>query len=252
MSLQSSRKARAARIAFLALMVFGLAAAATTTTTAAATMPVEAVAAAEKAPAGGGSGSAGGAHTWIFITKRGCTAEDAQQLRHGLLLNKFGYAAYTDAPFDVTCFPKARLLTVDQTVEKLRSAYPSDAFIFVYDLSPAPVKKKDAGTERKQQQQQQQPLMSDRWEWNLWLRTHSGLPQGSFDYSRLLGKSWIDKGYAVADYDPEVINHEWAHLATCSVHGRGANEGDPATWQPYRFSGDGEDARRQPPWCTHN
>jgi hypothetical protein len=187
MSLQS-RKARAARVAFLAVMVFSLAAA---TTTAAATMPVEAAtaaAAAEKTHAGS---SAGGAHTRIFITKRGCTAEDAQQLQQGLLLNKFGYAAYTDAPFDVACFPKAWLLTVDQTVEKLRSAYPSDAFIFVYDLSPAPVKKKDAGMERKQQQQQQQPLMSDRWEWNLWLRTHSGLSQSSFDYT---AACWASRG----------------------------------------------------------
>lgn len=245
MSLQS-RKARAARVTLLAVMVFSLAAATMTAAAPAATAATGAAVA--KTDAGG---SNGGAHTWIFITKRGCTAEDAQQLRHGLLLNKFGYAAYTGAPFDVACFPKARLLTVDQTVEKLRSAYPSDAFIFVYDLSPAPVKKKDAETERKPQQQQQ-PLMSDRWEWNLWLRTHSGLSQG-FDYSRLLGKSWIDKGYAVADYDPEVINHEWAHLATCSVHGRGAAEGDPATWQPYQFSGDDEGTRPPLPWCpTHN
>jgi hypothetical protein len=176
------------------------------------------------------------------------------QLKQGLLLNKFGYAPYTDTSFDVACFPKARLLTVDQTVDGLRSAYPSDAFIFVYNLSPspssspppspAPAAKKAASADRGGGS-----LINDRWEWNLWLRTHSGMPQG-FDYSRLLGKSWIDKGYAVADYDPEVINHEWAHLTTCAVHGRNTDETDPSTWQPYQF--ENVDAPGQPaPWCVH-
>ncbi|MER3408201.1 MAG: hypothetical protein C4292_05545 [Nitrososphaera sp.] len=131
------------------------AAAATTVATSTKAIPAKE---GEKGSAGGSSnnsnssGGERGAHAWIFITKRGCTPEEAMQLRQGLLLNKFGYAPYTDTSFDVVCFPKARLLTVDQTVDGLRSAYPSDAFIFVYNLSsspsPAPPAKKVAPADR--------------------------------------------------------------------------------------------------------
>ncbi|HZT36138.1 MAG TPA: hypothetical protein VFA15_09470, partial [Nitrososphaera sp.] len=108
--------------------------------------------------------------------------------------------------------------------------YPNDMFVFVYDLSSTVDKK--AGS-----------LISDRWEWNLWLKTYSTV-LSTFDYSLLLGKAWIDKGYAIADHNSEVINHEWAHLETCKIHGPHTDEGNPATWQPF-FS-----KNETRPWCA--
>jgi hypothetical protein len=169
-------------------------------------------------------------HTRVFITKPSCTERSAWEIQQGITLNKYGYLSYTNSSLDVVCFPHVSLLNLDRTVEKLRAAYPDDMLIFLYDLSPTADKK--AG-----------PLISDRWEWNLWLRTYSNMP-ATYDYSLLLGKAWIDKGYAIADYNFEVINHEWAHLETCKIHGPHTDEGNPATWQPF-FS-----QNETRPWCA--
>lgn len=169
-------------------------------------------------------------HTRVFITKPLCTNESAWELRQGIMLNKYGYAPYTNSSLEVSCFPHVSLLTLDRTVENLRIMYPDDMFVFVYDLSSTADKK--AGS-----------LISDRWEWNLWLKTYSTVPS-TFDYSLLLGKAWIDKGYAIADHNSEVINHEWAHLETCKIHGPHTDEGNPATWQPF-FS-----KNETRPWCA--
>lgn len=183
-----------------------------------------------------------GVHTRVLITLPSCTEKSAWELQQSITLNKYGYYSYTNnSSLDVICFPHASLLTLDRTVEQERVDHPDDRLIFVYDLSPRIAgnnnniyhnNHKDAGS-----------LVSDRWEWNLWLRTYSNMP-ATYDYSLLLGKAWIDKGYAVADYNPEVINHEWAHLETCKIHGPNTDEGNPATWQPFFAQNETR------PWCT--
>ncbi len=182
-------------------------------------------------------------HTRVFITKPSCTYKSAWELQQGIMINKYGYTSYTNnSSLNVVCFPHVSLLTLDSTVEKLRAAYPYDMLIFVYDLSPEIAY--DDNDNNTNDKNAPSPLVSDQWEWNLWLRTYSGIPS-TYDYSLLLGKAWIDKGYAIADYDSEVINHEWAHLATCKVHGQDADEGNPATWRPF-FAQNNETR----PWCS--
>ncbi|AIF82499.1 hypothetical protein NTE_00417 [Candidatus Nitrososphaera evergladensis SR1] len=180
----------------------------------------------------------GAIHTRVFITKPSCTDKSAWELQQSITLNKYGYYSYTNnSSLDVVCFPHVSLLTLDRTVEKARVAYPKDMLIFVYDLSSP------RAASNNNSKNAQTSLVSDQWEWNLWLRLYSNIPS-TFDYSLLLGKAWIDKGYAVADYNSEVINHEWAHLATCKIHGPNTDEGNPATWQPFFAQNETR------PWCT--
>lgn len=85
----------------------------------------------------------------------------------------------------VVCFPSAKLWTLYQLVPVLREIFPADLFVFVYDLRDPDV-------------------MAD-WELFLWLINGNRSPG-------VYGQAFINEGYSIAAYAPDVIEHEWLHI----------------------------------------
>jgi hypothetical protein len=91
---------------------------------------------------------------------------------------------------ETVCFPRASIINIEQNVELLRQVFPSDIFVFTYDL-------RDASTAR---------------DFTLFLRSHdNNAPAGA------LGRAFVDEGYAIAANNQLVVSHEWLHVSTCSV-----------------------------------
>ena len=91
---------------------------------------------------------------------------------------------------EVVCFPRASIINIKENVELLRQVFPNDIFVFTYDL-------RNAYTAR---------------DFTLFLRAHdSNAPLG------VLGRAFVEEGYAVTANNHLVVEHEYLHVSTCSV-----------------------------------
>ena len=131
--------------------------------------------------------------TWVFV-------QDCKANIEGLAIPNS----------QVVCFPRASIVKIEQNVELLRQVFPSDIFIFTYDL-------RDKATAR---------------DFTLFLRAHdSNAPAGA------LGRAFVHGGYAISVNSNLVVGHEWEHVSTCSV---AHNQfGEPDTSKPIAVK----------PWC---
>lgn len=150
--------------------------------------------------------------TWILNIKPGCDYEDSDDLRHRLNYNNTAFEPYTQDDYEVVCMGGVDILSIESvTLPLLRSVFPHDAFVFVY----GDVQERD---------------------FRLYISTKYG-PQY---YRTADGNADIELGYAIARASAHAdIEHERAHIETCSAHFEGADNNDAATWTRVGLK----------PWC---
>lgn len=151
--------------------------------------------------------------TWILIIAPGCDYTDSDGLRLRLAYNNTGYEAFNKNRFEVVCMGGVDVLSIESvTLPLLRSAFPNDAFVFAY-----------SETQKRDYQ-----LYA--------VSKYPGLEVAQVPH----GNADIERGYALAPVDSHpAIQHERAHLETCSAHLKGADNNDAGSWT----------RTAEKPWC---
>lgn len=150
--------------------------------------------------------------TWILDIEPGCDYSDSDSLRVKLNYNNTAYQPFFKNPYEVVCMGGVDILSIEKvTLPLLRSAFPSDAFVFAY-----------GETQER--------------DYRLYVSTTYG-PEY---YRTTDGNAKIDLGYGFASASRHIdIQHERVHLETCSAHLQGSNPYDVATWTRETVK----------PWC---
>lgn len=144
--------------------------------------------------------------TLVLIIAPDCSDAMADTLRRDL--------GYNISPrYEVVCMGGVDILTIESvTLPLLREVYPANPIVFVYG---------------KQQE----------WDYNIYLATKYRM---DYDFRGVAGNTDVFLGYALAWYSHIAIQHERAHMETCSAHREGSDVYDPLTWT----------RTMERPWCS--